>query len=79
MSACWGGGFGAGGCGEAVEAVEARALAALSQAGFDQIDYLEVRGADDLARLGPGPVATPARVLVAARLGRTRLIDNWPV
>jgi pantoate--beta-alanine ligase len=65
--------------GEAVEAVEARALAALSQAGFDKIDYLEVRGADDLVRLGPGPVARPARVFVAARLGRTRLIDNWPV
>jgi pantoate--beta-alanine ligase len=65
--------------GDAVEAAEARALAALSEAGFDRIDYLEVRGADDLARLGPGPTAAPARVFVAARLGRTRLIDNWPV
>jgi pantoate--beta-alanine ligase len=65
--------------GEAVAAVEARALAALAQAGFERIDYLEVRGADDLARLGPGPTAAPARVFVAARLGRTRLIDNWPV
>jgi pantoate--beta-alanine ligase len=67
------------GDGEAVEAVEARALAALDRAGFERIDYLEVRGADDLARLGPGPTATSARVFVAARLGRTRLIDNWPV
>ena len=65
--------------GEAVAAVEARALAALAQAGFERIDYLEVRGADDLARLGPGPTAAPARVFAAARLGRTRLIDNWPV
>ena len=65
--------------GDAVEATEARALAALSEASFDRIDYLEVRGADDLARLGPGPTAAPARVFVAARLGRTRLIDNWPV
>jgi len=65
--------------GEAVEAAEARALAALSGAGFKKIDYLEVRGAEDLGRLGPGPAAAPARVFVAARLGRTRLIDNWPV
>jgi pantoate--beta-alanine ligase len=65
--------------GEAVAAVEARALAALAKAGIRQIDYLEVRGADDLARLGPGPTAAPARVFVAARLGKTRLIDNWPV
>jgi len=65
--------------GEAVEAAEARALAALGKAGFEKIDYLEVRGADDLGRLGLGPAAKPARVFVAARLGRTRLIDNWPV
>jgi pantoate--beta-alanine ligase len=65
--------------GEAVETAEARALAALGKAGFEKIDYLEVRGADDLGRLGPGPAAKPARVFVAARLGRTRLIDNWPV
>ncbi|HEY3950153.1 pantoate--beta-alanine ligase [Phenylobacterium sp.] len=65
--------------GEAVAAVEARALAALANAGFQAIDYLEVRGAEDLARLGPGPTAAPARVFVAARLGKTRLIDNWPV
>ncbi len=65
--------------GQAVQAVEADALAALAQAGFQTIDYLEVREADDLARLGPGPAAAPARVFVAARLGKTRLIDNWPV
>ena len=65
--------------GQAVAAVEARALAALAATGFQRIDYLEVRGAEDLARLGPGRTAAPARVFVAARLGRTRLIDNWPV
>jgi pantoate--beta-alanine ligase len=54
-------------------------LAALTEAGFTQVDYLEIRGADDLACLGPGPTAAPARVFVAARLGKTRLIDNWPV
>jgi pantoate--beta-alanine ligase len=67
------------GAGEPVDEVEARALAALTQAGFQRIDYLEVRAAADLARLGPGPTTTPARVFVAARLGRTRLIDNWQV
>jgi pantoate--beta-alanine ligase len=65
--------------GQAVAAVEARAVAALGEAGFEAIDYLEVRCAEDLARLGPGPLAAPARVFAAARLGKTRLIDNWPV
>jgi pantoate--beta-alanine ligase len=62
-----------------VEAVEGRARDALIDAGFDAIDYFEARGADDLERLGPGPVAGAARVFAAVRLGRTRLIDNWPV
>jgi pantoate--beta-alanine ligase len=65
--------------GEDVEAVEARALACLDKAGFASVDYLEARAADDLGRLGPGPVERPARVLAAVRLGKTRLIDNWPV
>ncbi|HVI30754.1 pantoate--beta-alanine ligase [Phenylobacterium sp.] len=65
--------------GEAVAPVEADALAALTAAGFQQVDYVEVRDADDLARLGPGPAEAPARILAAARLGRTRLIDNMAV
>ncbi|HTK36311.1 MAG TPA: pantoate--beta-alanine ligase [Caulobacteraceae bacterium] len=65
--------------GEPVAAVESRALAALSKAGFTGIDYLEVRGAEDLTRQGPGPVSGPARVLAAAWLGKTRLIDNVAV
>jgi pantoate--beta-alanine ligase len=39
------------------------------------VDYLELR-ADDL---GPAPASGPARLLVAARVGTTRLIDNVPV
>ncbi len=59
-----------------VERVEAEAKAAILQSGFERIDYFEVRGADDLAPLGPGPITRPVRVLAAAWLGRTRLIDN---
>jgi len=62
--------------GAPVADVEAEAIATLQAAGFARIDYVEVRGADDLARFGPGPVEGPARVLAAAVLGRTRLIDN---
>ena len=48
-------------------------------AGITDIDYIEARGAEDLHRLGPGPVQEPARVLAAIRIGRTRLIDNMAV
>jgi len=65
--------------GDPVDAVEARALACLDKAGFSAVDYLEVRDAESLARLGPGPVDRPARVLAAVRVGKTRLIDNWAV
>ena len=65
--------------GAPVAEVETEAVAALAAAGFSRIDYVEVRGAEDLARLGPGPIAAPARILAAAVLGKTRLIDNMPV
>jgi pantoate--beta-alanine ligase len=65
--------------GASVGEAEADGLAALAAAGFGKVDYFEVRSADDLARLGPGPVTAPARVFVAARLGKARLIDNRPV
>lgn len=50
----------------------------LRGAGFDSVDYAELADAASLAprdRLGTGP----ARLLVAARIGTTRLIDNMPV
>ncbi|MEO4000840.1 pantoate--beta-alanine ligase [Mesorhizobium sp. CAU 1732] len=53
------------------------AKAAILAAGFDSVEYLELRAADDLAPLGG--LDRPARLLVAAWLGDTRLIDNLEV
>ena len=65
--------------GDRVDHAEAAANTALLRAGFDRVDYFDVRGAQDLHRQGPGPIDGPSRVLVAAQLGRTRLIDNMAV
>ncbi|MCO4054724.1 MAG: pantoate--beta-alanine ligase [Bosea sp.] len=60
--------------GEPVEAALARGRAAICNAGF-VLDYLALREAENLL-----PVAlvtqAPLRLLVAARIGSTRLIDN---
>jgi pantoate--beta-alanine ligase len=60
--------------GSAIAPALAEGRKALEQAGF-ALDYLEARHAETLA-----PVASaaerPMRLLVAARLGQTRLIDN---
>ncbi|MEM7192912.1 MAG: pantoate--beta-alanine ligase, partial [Pseudomonadota bacterium] len=58
------------------EAALEKASATLKEAGF-RIDYLEARDPQTLATLS-GPVET-ARLLVAAFLGKTRLIDNVAV
>jgi pantoate--beta-alanine ligase len=55
---------------------EAEGRDAVLAAGFQSVDYFEARRPEDLARLGPGPVARPARLLATARLGRVRLLDN---
>jgi len=65
--------------GAAASEAEAAARARLTAAGFQRIDYVEARRADDLARLGPGPIEGPARLLAAAVIGRARLIDNIQV
>jgi pantoate--beta-alanine ligase len=62
---------------EPVEMVLEEGVTELTQAGF-AVDYLEARHALTLA-----PVASlkdgPIRLLVAAKLGKTRLIDNLAV
>jgi pantoate--beta-alanine ligase len=72
--------------GEAAQSIEAgspieealeRARARLAEAGFDPIDYVELRDAETLAPLAV--LDRPARLLAAAKIGRTRLIDNLPV
>jgi pantoate--beta-alanine ligase len=58
------------------------ALAQLSRtvlsAGFLSVDYAELRDADDLTFL-PSRSNRPMRLLVAARIGKARLIDNMAV
>ena len=64
--------------GTPIRAAMAALIAALEDAGFASVDFAEVRDAGDLtplAELGPDP----ARLLVAARIGGTRLIDNMPL
>jgi pantoate--beta-alanine ligase len=63
--------------GDAASKLCAKAVADLLAAGFKSVDYVEVRDADTLAPLEW--FDRPARVLVAARLGGARLIDNVAV
>jgi pantoate--beta-alanine ligase len=63
--------------GDEIEATVARAAGMITEAGF-ALDYFEVRHAETLV-----PIASvkdgPMRILVAAKLGTTRLIDNIAV
>ena len=44
-------------------------------ASYDEVEYLELRAHHDLSLLSAAD--RPARLIVAAWLGETRLIDNW--
>jgi pantoate--beta-alanine ligase len=58
-------------------AAESQAVTALKQAGFDTVDYVAIRDAQSLAVLTS--LDRPARILAAAKIGKTRLIDNMAV
>jgi pantoate--beta-alanine ligase len=60
--------------GRPLAAVLADGRAAIADAGF-ALDYLEARHAETLAPVS-SPKQGPVRLLVAARIGKTRLIDN---
>ena len=63
--------------GEPIDEVLARGRKALTDAGFAP-DYLEARHAETLAPV-VSPKDGPIRLMVAAKLGATRLIDNLAV
>jgi pantoate--beta-alanine ligase len=63
--------------GAAIQAVEESGKRALLEAGFTSVDYLAVRDAETLATLTT--LDRPARVLAAATVGTTRLLDNMAV
>ena len=60
--------------GHSVATILSEGREAIARAGF-ALDYLEARHAETLAPIA-SPKDGPIRLLVAARLGRTRLIDN---
>lgn len=60
-----------------VEASLTEAATAIHAGGFEHVDYVALADADSLERLTE--FRAPARLLAAARIGRTRLIDNMPV
>jgi pantoate--beta-alanine ligase len=64
--------------GDQVSAVLLALHRALLEGGFASVDYAELADAGSLAPLGELGTR-PARLLVAARIGGTRLIDNMAV
>jgi pantoate--beta-alanine ligase len=63
--------------GNAIAAAERFGAEALRKAGFDTVDYVAIRDAVTLEPLEK--LDRPARVLAAAKIGATRLIDNMDV
>lgn len=60
-----------------IQTLTKNAEAKLLQLGFDKVDYLTVR---DIKTLQPIETLTEeARILVAAKIGQPRLLDNLPV
>lgn len=65
--------------GGSVAEIEAQAAQALLEAGFVRVDYVAIRQAESLAMFAENRVDRQGRVLAAAWLGKTRLIDNMAV
>ncbi len=63
--------------GGAAPAALAACRAAIIAAGFDRVDYVELVDGLRLTRLDRAQAG--ARILAAARIGTTRLIDNMPI
>jgi pantoate--beta-alanine ligase len=63
--------------GASIAAAERAGEVALREAGFGAVDYVAVRDAETLAAIEK--LERPARVLAAAKIGNTRLIDNMAV
>jgi pantoate--beta-alanine ligase len=63
--------------GDDVQAVMAGGVEMVGRAGF-AVDYFEVRNAETLAP-AISAAERPLRILVAAKIGKTRLIDNMAV
>jgi pantoate--beta-alanine ligase len=60
-----------------LRAAEAAAIENLWAAGFSHVDYVAIRDAETLDHITH--LDRPARILAAARIGKTRLIDNMAI
>jgi len=60
-----------------LRAAEAAAIEALWKAGFSHVDYVAIRDAENLDHITA--LERPARILAAAKVGKTRLIDNMAI
>jgi pantoate--beta-alanine ligase len=60
-----------------LRAAEAAAIEDLWKAGFSHVDYVAIRDAENLDHITA--LERPARILAAAKVGNTRLIDNMAV
>ncbi len=63
--------------GEPIAAAETEAARHVIAAGFASVDYVSIRDAESLAPITS--LTRPARILAAAWLGKTRLIDNMAI
>ncbi|MCX7282192.1 MAG: pantoate--beta-alanine ligase [Alphaproteobacteria bacterium] len=60
-----------------LRAAEATAIEALWKAGFSHVDYVAIRDAESMDHITA--LERPARILAAAKVGKTRLIDNMAI